>query len=161
MAEQLKSAGDIAKAYQDQATNLGDVLNKINQIKSAVGIQISPVTSDDAPGAATGGLTSNWGPEGKMLMVHESELILNKDQTNKFFENLAIMESILATIDSYVLGQQLGGIISSPGYTGGDSGTLEQNVRIEASFPSVTDRSEIEEAFNNLVNKASQYANRK
>jgi hypothetical protein len=38
---------------------------------------------------------------------------------------------------------------------------LEQNVKIEASFPGVTDRNEIEEAFNNLVNKASQYANRR
>jgi hypothetical protein len=37
---------------------------------------------------------------------------------------------------------------------------LEQNVKIEASFPGVTDHNEIEEALNNLVNKASQYANR-
>jgi hypothetical protein len=50
-------------------------------------------------------LTSDWGPEGKMLMVHENELILNADQTNKFFDNLALMESILATIDTYALGQ--------------------------------------------------------
>jgi hypothetical protein len=59
----------------------------------------------NAKGAATGGLTSDWGPEGKMLMVHENELILNADQTNKFFDNLALMESILATIDTYALGQ--------------------------------------------------------
>ena len=38
---------------------------------------------------------------------------------------------------------------------------LEQNVHIEASFPNVTQSSEIEMAFDNLVNKASQYANRK
>jgi hypothetical protein len=38
---------------------------------------------------------------------------------------------------------------------------LEQNVHIEASFPNVQDRNEIEEAFNNLINTASQYANRK
>jgi hypothetical protein len=45
------------------------------------------------------------------------------------------------------------------GYSGGEM--LEQSVHIEASFPSVTDRNEIEEAFNNLINTASQYANRK
>ena len=111
--------------------------------------------------AATGGMTTNWGPEGKMLMVHENELILNSDQTNRFFENLALMESILATIDSYALSQQLGGTLSSPGYVENGNDVLEQNVKIEASFPGVTDRTEIEEAFNNLVNKASQYANRK
>ena len=38
---------------------------------------------------------------------------------------------------------------------------LEQNVHIEASFPNVTQSSEIEMAFDNLVNKASQYINRK
>ena len=38
---------------------------------------------------------------------------------------------------------------------------LEQEVTIHAAFPSVKDRNEIEEAFNNLVNRASQYANRK
>jgi hypothetical protein len=49
----------------------------------------------------------------------------------------------------------MGGLLMSPYYSGMESGTLEQNVHIEASFPGVTDRNEIEEAFNNLVNKAS------
>jgi len=35
---------------------------------------------------------------------------------------------------------------------------MSQNVTIHADFPNVTERSEIEAAFNNLVNKASQYA---
>ena len=38
---------------------------------------------------------------------------------------------------------------------------LEQQVTITAEFPNATNHSEIEEAFTNLVNKASQYANRK
>lgn len=41
------------------------------------------------------------------------------------------------------------------------SETLDQNVHIDATFPNVTDHSEIEAAFDNLINKASQYANRK
>jgi hypothetical protein len=59
------------------------------------------------------------------------------------------------------MSSQLGGILSSPtfGQFGGE--VLEQNVHIEASFPAVQDRNEIEEAFNNLINQASQYANRK
>lgn len=39
--------------------------------------------------------------------------------------------------------------------------TLEQRVHIEASFPNVSDKTQIEEAFGNLINLASQYANRK
>jgi hypothetical protein len=38
---------------------------------------------------------------------------------------------------------------------------LEQIVQIQAEFPNVTNRSEIEEAFDTLINRASQYANRK
>ena len=41
------------------------------------------------------------------------------------------------------------------------SQTLDQNVHIDASFPNVTDHNEIEVAFDNLINKATQYANRK
>ena len=71
------------------------------------------------------------------------------------------MESLLSTLDFYSLSQQFGGILSSPGTVGAAAGALEQNVKIEATFPNVQDKYEIEEAFNNLVNKASQYANRK
>jgi hypothetical protein len=42
---------------------------------------------------------------------------------------------------------------------GGDM--LEQQVHIDAHFPNVQDKNEIEEAFNTLINRASQYANRK
>ena len=57
---------------------------------------------------------------------------------------------------------QLGGLLSTPSFgNNSTSQTVEQNVHIEASFPGVSDRNEIEEAFNNLINTASQYANRK
>ena len=38
---------------------------------------------------------------------------------------------------------------------------LDQNVTIHAEFPNAVDHTEIEMAFNDLLNKASQYANRK
>ena len=154
LVDQLKNG------FDEVARAISDAIIKFAGIDFSVDIN-GGASNGAGTGAATGGLTSAWGPEGKMLMVHENELILNSDQTNKFFDNLAVMESILSTIDSYVIGQQLGGILASPGYAGNDMGTLEQNVKIEASFPGVTDKNEIEEAFNNLVNKASQYANRK
>jgi hypothetical protein len=47
------------------------------------------------------------------------------------------------------------------GKIGGGHETIEQNVTIHAEFPPVSDRNEIEEAFNNLINAASQYAHRK
>ena len=39
--------------------------------------------------------------------------------------------------------------------------TLEQEVTIHAEFPNATNRTEIEEAFDNIINLASQYAFRR
>lgn len=42
-----------------------------------------------------------------------------------------------------------------------DGQALEQEVHITAEFPNVTDRYEIEEAFNSLIDQTAQYINRK
>ena len=39
-----------------------------------------------------------------------------------------------------------------------NASTLRQHVTIDAHFPNVTNHNEIEKAFKNLVNMASQYA---
>jgi hypothetical protein len=88
-------------------------------------------------------------------------LVLNAQDTENFLASMEVMERILQVIDMQSASAQLGGILSSPGFNSNNSQIIEQSVHIEASFPGVQDRSEIEEAFNNLINKASQYANRK
>ena len=94
-------------------------------------------------------------------MLHEKELILNADDTTNFLASLEVLREIVNTINLHSLSAQLGGLLSSPGYINtNNSQMLEQQVHIEASFPGVTERSEIEEAFNNLINRASQYINR-
>jgi hypothetical protein len=113
-------------------------------------------TTTTPSGFDTGGYTGEWGPSGKLAVLHQKELVLNATDT----QNLLSVVEMLRTIDMHSLSAQLGGILSTPGFHGGDGGTLEQNVKIEASFPNVQDRNEIEEAFNNLINRASQYANR-
>jgi hypothetical protein len=52
------------------------------------------------------------------------------------------------------MNSSLGGLLSSPslGQVGNTNDVLEQQVHIEASFPGVSDRNELEEAFNNLIN---------
>ncbi len=109
----------------------------------------------------TGGYTGSWaGSYGKLAMLHQKELILNPSDTENFLASMNVLERILQVLDLQAVSSQLGGLLTSPGFTGG-GGTLEQNVHIEASFPNATNHSEIEEAFSNLVNLASQYANRK
>jgi hypothetical protein len=52
-------------------------------------------------------------------------------------------------------------ITNSGSFAMAGTGTLDQNVHIEANFPNVQSHTEIELALNNLVNSASQYVNRK
>lgn len=111
----------------------------------------------------TGGYTGEWGPYGKMAMLHEKELVLNATDTTNFLLSLELLNKIIDTIDLQAANAQLGGLLNSPSYGGNlmNESVIEQSVHIEASFPGVSERSEIEEAFNNLINQASQYANRK
>lgn len=113
-------------------------------------------------GFDTGGYTGSWGAEGKVAMLHEKELILNADDTTNFLASLEVLREIVNTINLHSMNAQLGGLLSSPNHiNSNNTQTLEQQVTIEAHFPNASDRNEIEEAFGNLINLASQYANRK
>ena len=116
---------------------------------------------DQISGYDTGGYTGSWGPYGKLAMLHEKELVLNSGDTENFLAGMQILDNIIQTIDLHTANTQLGRALQSPGFGGIGTDTLEQQVTIEANFPSVTSRTEIEEAFTTLVNRASQYANRK
>ena len=110
----------------------------------------------------TGGYTGAWGSYGKFAMLHEKELILNPGETENFLASMEVLRSIIKMIDLQSTASQLGGLLHSPGYYAPQSPeVLEQNVHIEASFPEATDRYEIEAALTSIVNRASQFANRK
>ena len=125
------------------------------------GVATGWVRKTDLVGFNTGGYTGEWGPYGKLAILDEKELVLNKSDTANFLASMELLEHILEIIDLQTASAQLGGLLSSPGYADTSTETIEQNVHIEASFPAVQDRNEIEEAFNTLINRASQYANRK
>lgn len=111
----------------------------------------------------TGGYTGQWGPEGKLATLHEKEIVLNKYDTENFLKAIEIVRSISDKIEATATSSALGllnfGNIANAFSTGND--ILQQEVTIRADFPNVQSHSEIEEAFNNLLNTASQYANRK
>ena len=112
-------------------------------------------------GFDTGGYTGQWGSYGKLAWLHEKELVLNKDDTENFLTSLELLDGILSTIDLYAMNSQFNPSLNSPYIPNLGKETLEQNVTIEASFPNAADKQEIEDAFKDLINLASQYANRK
>ena len=110
-------------------------------------------------GFRSGGYTGTWNDNGKLAFLHQKELVLNADDTENMLASIQLVRQIAKQLD---FNSQQISTLSSSGFTvSSQDRTLEQNVRIEASFPNVTDRYEIQEAFNTLVNVASQYANRK
>lgn len=110
-------------------------------------------------GFRSGGYTGTWNDDGKLAFLHQKELVLNADDTENMLVSIQLVRQIAKQLD---FNSQQISTLSSSGFTvSSQDGTLEQNVRIEASFPNATDRYEIQEAFNTLVNVASQYANRK
>lgn len=108
----------------------------------------------------TGGYTGAWGSEGRLAMLHEKELVLNKMDTANLLASVEIVRSIAQSIDAIGQYQRMQELISAYGVTRTEAQTLEQNVHISAEFPNVTDHNEIEEAINNLINYSSQYINR-
>ena len=113
----------------------------------------------DLVGFRSGGYTGTWNNDGKLAFLHQKELVLNADDTENMLASIQLVRQIAKQLD---FNSQQISTLSSSGFTvSSQDGTLEQNVRIEASFPNATDRYEIQEAFNTLVNVASQYANRK
>ena len=95
-----------------------------------------------------------------MAILHEKEIVLNQNDTSNLLNTMGIMRDIMNMIDAQASMASLFNLSASSGVTTG-SETLEQTVTIHAEFPNATNHNEIEEAFNNLVNRASQYANRK
>jgi hypothetical protein len=109
---------------------------------------------------ATGGYTGEWGNSGRLAVLHQKELVLNADDTSNFLSAIEMVRDITKSIDLQAQSQGVGlGALSAAGIP--SSSAFEQNVNIQASFPNATNHSEIEEAFNNLINRASQFAGRK
>lgn len=116
----------------------------------------------------TGGYTGNWNSkEGRMAMLHEKELVLNAKDTKNILaavNSVRAMQSIITSLDlnalavkKQMISNLTAPIVAKEGLT---NNNLNQNVQIEANFPNVRDARQIEEAFDNLVNMASQYANK-
>lgn len=117
------------------------------------------VKKTDLVGFATGGYTGEWGPEGKLAMLHQKELVLNADDTENFLMGIQMLRSISQILDrNAALASMTSSNLSAYTLSNSFGQTLEQEVTIHAEFPNVSDHNEIEIAIDNLINRASQYS---
>ena len=110
----------------------------------------------------TGGYTGAWGPEGKLAVLHEKELVLNAQDTENFLGGIAVLREISQMLDNNALVASLGMLnLRAMTVNSEADKVLQQEVTIHADFPNVTDHNEIEIAIDNLINAASQHAYRR
>lgn len=167
----LKQASDFEKMFMDTyepiikrneefLAGLIKALAELNKVQYNTAPENNPALAGNTWSPAsfdTGGFTGSWGPDGKLAFLHEQEEVFNKHDT----ANLLQAANILRTLDMQTGSFEKGlGDFFSPNVKD-NSQIFEQNVNITAEFPNATNHSEIEEAFNNLANRATQYANRK
>ena len=166
----LSVGGAISSIKSDISSLQGEVSSLRGSVTgSAIGSVAGPVGKavggiiGGVIGKAThldsGGYTGDWGPEGKLAVLHEKELVLNQNDTQNLLSTVSLIRELVSMIDAQAANASLFNLMSSPS-PNTNTNTLEQKVEITAEFPNVNDRYEIEEAFNNLVNRASQYANK-
>jgi hypothetical protein len=96
----------------------------------------------------TGGFTGNF-DGGKLAVLHEKELVLNKLDTKNILDAVKIMRSI----------PQIGSKFIPTASRNTDS-NMGQNITINAEFPNVSSADEIKKAFASMSSRALQYAYR-
>ena len=118
------------------------------------------VKKSDIVGYDTGGYTGEWSNNnGRLAMLHQKELVLNANDTTNMLSAISILRDITANLGATLLNKMASISAGSTGSIGqGLAATgMEQNVVINAEFPNATSSKEIEDALNNLVNRASQH----
>ena len=110
-------------------------------------------------GYDTGGYTGEWGSEGRLAFLHQKEIVLNKVDTQNLLSSVEMLRNISSKLDLQALAAKFDAANFAAPAVAATANTIpvQQDVKIEASFPNVTDSSEIEAALNNLVNEAVQY----
>ena len=97
----------------------------------------------------------DWGGDGRIAMLHQKELVLNKDDTSNILEAVRTMRDIQqANMLDAINGA---GAILRTSFGNTSMSEMEQNVHIEATFPGVRTAVEIEQALLGLTERASQH----
>ncbi len=109
---------------------------------------------------ATGGYTGDWGNDGRIGILHEKELILNEKDTKNILSAVNVTRTLNDILDSFRFNSSDFDITNllRGGFMKPTESNTEQHIVINADFPGVKSTYEIEAAFDNLVNRASQFA---
>ena len=112
-------------------------------------------------GYDTGGYTGTWNNmNGRLGFLHQKELVLNAKDTKNILDTVEIVRNITNSLGETLLSKIASISTGNANFMhdmSKSSNDIKQNVIINADFPNAENAQEIENALNNLVNKASQY----
>lgn len=153
------AAGRVAASMAAAASSISNAVSSLSRSPTGSVMSGGSAGRNTLMPMATGGYTGSWGTSGKLAILHEKELVLNKEDTANLLDVVSMVRDFSSAIDLRAGISSAASGLSSPGYAGSEQ-SLQQDVTIHAEFPNATNHSEIEEAFNTLINRASQYAGR-
>lgn len=167
------TAGAFRNVKRDANEGRNSIIDFSSAISTLAGYgsyKVSGGSKKKAASLDSGGYTGTWSnstnnAEGRMAILHEKELILNKEDTKNILESVkmqrGLMESIKGRGSSVKNSiQNMSSNISNIQNSNRMS-TVEQNITLSPNFPNARDRSEIEAAFEGLLGKASTYVGKK
>lgn len=167
------TAGAFRNVKRDANEGRNSIIDFSSAISTLAGYgsyKVSGGSTKKAASLDSGGYTGTWSnstnnAEGRMAILHEKELILNKEDTKNILETVkmqrGLMESIKGRGSSVKNSiQNMSSNISNIQNSNRMS-TVEQNITLSPNFPNAKDRSEIEAAFEGLLGKASTYVGKK
>ena len=113
-------------------------------------------------GFDTGGYTGSWNSSnGKLAMLHQKELVLNKQDTKNMLKMLQIVRNAqISQVKNRLasLNSEINNLSKNQNINTINKDNLIQTVEITANFPNVNSKQDIEDALSDLVNKATQFA---
>ena len=91
-----------------------------------------------------------------MAVLHEKEIVLNKEDSMNFLDALQILRSLNLSMLETISG--MNGALRAPSlnHESPANNTIKQTVYINAEFPDANDVQEIKEAFDQIVDLAAQ-----
>lgn len=105
----------------------------------------------------TGGYTGEWAgssgnQEGRPAILHEKEIVLNKEDTFNFLKGIELQRSMLRAVGGM---ENFANMFAT---SGNGSGEIQQSVVIQAEFPNVSSSTEIQDALSSLSLQAVAHA---
>ena len=165
VANLIKQNESLVEKYDKMIEILGfssTVVEGLNTITDLLGGLSSEGSLIGIKKYGTGGYTGEWNnDDGRLAVLHQKELVLNQHDTDNLLSSVEVVRAIARTIDLSAAAASSSAPYMSLGANTAGLNAVQQDVTIHADFPSVTDRNEIEAAFDSLVNQASQWANRR